>query len=791
MAECSTSITSATYTTTVQTNNKQTTPRNVKLSSQLEYTRRMLSKARASLWRMKKNASARNLPSVDSSCTGICGRLNSLPKTQRLFFETQIKSATVSKKGMRWSEHDKLLSLGLFYKSPAAFRFLARIFNLPGMRTLQRFISAFDVCTGFNCDYLHALQKRAESLNSKERCVVVTFDGMSLRSALKYLEYKDRIMGFVDFGAFQSSEPSRGQVAKHALQFMVRGISTRWKQPIGHIFIGNSISPDVLKQMITTLIAILENIHLVVKAVICDQEASHRSCLNSLGVTTTDPFFVADSGNKVYVMHDVPHLFKNVRNNLLTYNFVVDAEEISFDHIAKLYELDSKSTLRLAPKLIKDHIDIKMFKKMSVRLATQVLSESVGVAIAAYVHFKQMDAVALPTSSFVKKMNTLFDILNSQSPSEKHKWKKPLTKQSREKMEFLDETTEWISSWKFKNKKTGKMKETLPFKEGLQMSLRAIRSLCCDLLHNDKFNFVLTSRFNQDIVENWFSCIRGKGHNNDSRTTLEYESASKNIAVNWLLEKPERGTNCTLDFDSFIGMLNKEGQSTSKEEVTASAAAVVEHSAKNDGKSQHHDEIDKPAEESQELDDTFDDIPLTTDWHGMFSLSDVDANIVYYLSGYISQKINKRYNCPKCSVAYERSRNKASEQQKTSAEKYALFVQLKTFAWAKHGLTIPSLSMFKLCESIERIVQMNIETLSTGKNVMSYVRECIYQGVDADSYELDSVCEDHMCGTVGYIIRLYLRVRIHHFVRIRNRELKQYAAPKPKRNRKAKKIVHS
>ena len=70
---------------------------------------------------------------------------------------------------------------------------------------------------------------------------------MSLRSALKYLEHKDQIMWFVDYADFESSS---GAIAKHALQFMVRGISTSLKQPVGHFFIGNSVAPEILKKMI-------------------------------------------------------------------------------------------------------------------------------------------------------------------------------------------------------------------------------------------------------------------------------------------------------------------------------------------------------------------------------------------------------------------------------------------------------------------------------------------------------------------------------------------------------------
>lgn len=50
-------------------------------------------------------------------------------------------------------------------------------------------MSRFDVKVGFETDYMLALQKRAESLKDHERFVVVTFDGMSLRSSFKYLEY--------------------------------------------------------------------------------------------------------------------------------------------------------------------------------------------------------------------------------------------------------------------------------------------------------------------------------------------------------------------------------------------------------------------------------------------------------------------------------------------------------------------------------------------------------------------------------------------------------------------------
>lgn len=81
-----------------------------------------------------------------------------------------------------------------------------------------------------------------------------------------------------------------------------------------------------------------------------------------------------------------------------------------------------------------------------------------------------------------------------------------------------------------KQKKPGVIEQTLPFKDGLLMSVAAIRDVCYDLLSKHGFRFVLTIRFNQDIVENRFSCIRGKGRNNDSRKTLEYETMSHKVS---------------------------------------------------------------------------------------------------------------------------------------------------------------------------------------------------------------------------------------------------------------------
>jgi len=313
--------------------------------------------------------------------------------------------------------------------------------------------------------------------------------------------------------------------------------------------------------------------------------------------------------------------------------------------------------------------------------------------------------------------------------------------------------------------------------------------------HN--FRFVLTSRFNQDIVENWFSCVRGKGRNNDSRTTVEYESASKNIAVNWMLEKPcHRGSNCELDYDAFIGLLGK----VQLRRTVASHAEAGSVVATNvvDALQQSSLPTAVTTRDTADDDDNDDDcnIDISSDWCQLFDLCDVDKNVACYIAGYLCAKLNRIVLCTACSNAYIFTKN----ANKSVVEKHTLLIHCRQFDWAKYGLTVPSPAVFDFCCAIERVVQINIEGVIAGLRVMGCLYDIVLQTIDCNSYSIDTCCTEHKCMWVRKAIWLYLRVRIHHFVRTRNTELKQLAEQKKqtkvnkltaaKPSRKTKKVKH-
>ena len=186
-----------------------------------------------------------------------------------------------------------------------------------------------------------------------------------------------------------------------------------------------------------------------------------------------------------------------------------------------------------------------------------------------------------------------------------------------------------------------------------------------------------------------------------------------------------------------------------------------------------------------------DDFGIVTDWSQTFKLSQTDDNIVSYLAGYAMKKMSSRFDCNKCRDAYELSHNRSQGELYQCDNSRLYFIQCKTYNWAKHGLVTPSQELYSLCTNIEKVVQMNLEKLSSGRNIMQNLKDCISLTIDLSSYRIESVCDDHHQQQFEYLLNLLLRVRIHHFVRIRNRELQEMEhSRKMKLNRKAKKVMH-
>ncbi|KAF0296619.1 Transposable element P transposase [Amphibalanus amphitrite] len=82
---------------------------------------------------------------------------------------------------------------------------------------------------GFHDAILALIKEKFAGSSDQDKLCVIAFDEIHLKARLAYQRSDDIIEGFADHGPLGRSNAC----ADHALVMMVRGITKRWKQPLG------------------------------------------------------------------------------------------------------------------------------------------------------------------------------------------------------------------------------------------------------------------------------------------------------------------------------------------------------------------------------------------------------------------------------------------------------------------------------------------------------------------------------------------------------------------------------
>ena len=163
---------------------------------------------------------------------------------------------------------------------------------------LCRALQKSNVTPGFTNSLFSALKMKVNAMSELDKQCILGFDEMSVKTGLTYNAQTDSIESFGNLGSVGTTK----YVSNHAHAFMVRGLASKWKQPVGYFLTSGTVTPVVLKTLV-----------------------KNRSMIKSLNVTPGSPFF-ANDGNKIFVMFDPPHLIKNTRNNFRKHGFLWDEE---------------------------------------------------------------------------------------------------------------------------------------------------------------------------------------------------------------------------------------------------------------------------------------------------------------------------------------------------------------------------------------------------------------------------------------------------------------------------------
>eukprot|EP00112_Aurelia_sp_Birch-Aquarium-sp1_P006927 Seg1756.13 transcript_id=Seg1756.13/GoldUCD/mRNA.D3Y31 product=Catalase protein_id=Seg1756.13/GoldUCD/D3Y31 len=233
-----------------------------------------------------------------------------------------------------------------------------------------------------------------------------------------------------------------------------------------------------------------------------------------------------------------------------------DEQFIVWSHITKFVKEDLDCGLRLLPKLTNEHIKLTPFSRMNVKLAVQVLSSSVAEILKS---FGPQDAKG--TAQFCNMFESFFDCMNIRNTVE-HKLKckpflKPFESVDDERLSWLTEVfLQYFKDWQqsienrpgdFSKDAKAKMFLSRQTYEGVQMTVHSTVELVKFLLSRN-VKYVLTERFCQDPLENYFGRQRGMGRRKDNPSLRDVGFNDNTIRMSRMV-KPIQG-NCRGAFDA-------------------------------------------------------------------------------------------------------------------------------------------------------------------------------------------------------------------------------------------------
>jgi len=168
------------------------------------------------------------------------------------------------------------------------------------------------LCSGFNSLWLKQIKNKLDTISNDEKHCVLIFDEMKVKSFLEYSKYLDMIEGFEDLG----HKGRTNKLATQAMVFIVRGLYSNRKLPLTYFLSDSSMSSSILKDLIVYVIEKCTDLGFHIVALVCDQGSNNYSALKHLGCCKEKPF-VEIKGKTNFSIFDVPHIFKNFRNNFL------------------------------------------------------------------------------------------------------------------------------------------------------------------------------------------------------------------------------------------------------------------------------------------------------------------------------------------------------------------------------------------------------------------------------------------------------------------------------------------
>ncbi|CAH2105412.1 unnamed protein product [Euphydryas editha] len=492
--------------------------------------------------------------------------IEKMPNDIKTLTSMQLKWKTKAR-GRRYTIEEKIMALSIYKQSQKAYKLMKTMFVLPSIRSLQKLLSGFTLKPGLNPEIMANLETTVKKMSKEKRLVNLIFDEISLSPGLFYNSALCQITGFEDMG-----HERHKIIADHALVFMIKGIKSKFKQPICFTFCHGCTKKADLKNLLTNVLKQISSTGLTVVATVCDQSATNLSVIKSLKDDTKAKYLKNEKEHntlafelddiKVFPLFDPPHLLKGMRNNLLSKNlkFIQNGKTkyAKWEHLEMLLKLDvGEDEIRLVNKLTETHVMKEKLPKMKVKYAVQVFSQRVSSTMRFLAKRKILPAECEETADFLFIMDKLFDSLNGHSYQGDAKIYKECLKNNSPHFGFWNELVPIFQSMEFvkdinKNGTEEIKLEKVPSLKNWVHNMETFKEMWEYLNKKHNVTSLLTRNFNQDPLENFFCNIRSNGVRNVNPTYIQFINAFKTLLVNNLNSPHSLGANCEQDDNSAI-----------------------------------------------------------------------------------------------------------------------------------------------------------------------------------------------------------------------------------------------
>ncbi|KAL4152818.1 hypothetical protein QTP88_000651 [Uroleucon formosanum] len=411
-----------------------------------------------------------------------------------IFTPNQLNLLMKKKKQVNWTQDEISKAFTLRYFSKRAYMFVNRELHypLPGLSSLQRWAKGICMRNGILHDVLKIMELNGNNLEDYQKLTVLMFDEVKVCSTLEYDTLQDEVVGPHD----------QMQVV------MARGIASPWKQPVFVDF-----DRKMTKEILFSIINELDQIGFKVICCVSDCGGGNVGLWRTLDISYDQPVFCIPNGRNIVFIPDAPHILKLVRNWLLDTGFIKDDKLINKQPLEALVSITS-TELSVCHKLSNEHLICEGSQRQKVKLATQLISHTTATALKHYepISDKKLNS---DTAEFIELINNWFDLANVSHPNDNSTpFKAPYGLFLEEQNALLDKVYDFIFNMRCINKSNLQL-----FQKALLMNINGTRKLL-NIVQEHGLKYLLTSKSNQDAVENLFGQLRTGGGLNDHPSPL-------------------------------------------------------------------------------------------------------------------------------------------------------------------------------------------------------------------------------------------------------------------------------